>query len=713
MSYHLQNAQYCRIALASPEQIKAWTQRRLPNGKVASCVTEVNTLDYLTQRPLTDGLFCERIFGPVKSYACACGKFGLLSRYKDETPEDVEKHSYRYPDDGDGSPRFCKTCHVELTDSEVRRHRMGHIRLACQIIHVWYLRQRPSYIASFLDQKFTDIMELMYNFGCLVKPVVAKPTLVLMWFSGQSVSREVQVVDFDCSCRQALVDYLSYEWFVVLEHREVVMGADAVFNLLKGLRLEIAMNDCYDGWESTAKEWRWLEQTRGFLANKKRRSLKLAFDRLLRRLVVLKRLLQAKHRPEWVILSCLPVLPPALRPIVELRDGLLIAADLNYLYQRVICRNNRLTNLQKNRFSLCDMAFTLSSEHCAKRLLQEAVDSLLANGMGIDRTELVCDREGRPYKSFSAILKGKRGRFRQNLLGKRVDYSGRSVIVVGPSLSLHQCGLPSEMAIELFQPFLIRRLIAIGFAPSMRAAKKMLKPNAPIILRALSIMMRSHTVILNRAPTLHRLGIQGFRPVLVRERAIHLHPLVCTGFNADFDGDQMAVHAPLSLRARAEASTFMLPHANLLSPATGEAVVVPSHDMLLGLYVLTLARHTAFTLPKSRGPQQRQPRSTSVTKLPSFSQAADVLRAYKQGQLHHHSRVWLRCESSTYVLSATRREAPVELQYQPHLVFPMRLNVYEHLQIETTARHHVRSVHVLTTLGRVCFNQQIEGAISS
>ena len=708
----LQNAQYCRIALASPEQIRAWTQRQLPTGEVVGCVTQPYTLDYQTHRPETGGLFCERIFGPTKSYACACGKYGdSLSEDEDEDEDggagaggDVCQYGYG---SGDGGPKFCKICGVELTESGVRRHRMGYISLECQVIHVWYFKQRPNHIARLLDQQSRHILSLVYYDLCLINPVVAKPTLMLLWSRRRVSETQLVLFGFDeRGRRQSLARYLSREWFGVLQHREVVEGADAVLKLLSRLRLEMAMSACRAHWQATIARARLAKRSKHLaeeeeVRQRMRKKLQRAFNELLRRLILLKHVLQHNARPEWVALSCLPVLPPALRPIIELREGQLIASDLNHLYQIVIFRNNRLAWLKQ-------FGAPLSALDTEKILVQRAVDALLANGMAARH---FLDPDERPYKSFSDILKGKRGRFRENLLGKRVDYSGRSVIVVGPSLSLSQCGLPSEMAIELFQPFVIRRLIAIGLAPNIRAAKNMLRPSTPIILRALSIVMRRHVVILNRAPTLHRLGIQAFQPVLVRERAIHLHPLVCTGFNADFDGDQMAVHVPLSLEARAEANTFLLPYDNLLSPATGEAVVVPSQDMLLGVYVLTLARHAALALPKPRDPRQRQPRPSSGINLPMFLGARDVLTAYNQGQLHHHSRVWLHCRPNVCVLNAARREAPVELQHEPVLAI-QRLSIYEHLQVLATGRHHVLSVYVRTTIGRACLNQQIEQAMA-
>lgn len=698
------SSQYCCIALASPDQIRAWTQRQLPSGRVVGRVKEPFTLDYQTHKPETDGLFCERTFGPVKSYACTCGKYDGTGNVSSDEDEDGDEVEYEYEADG---PGFCKRCGVELTESQVRRHRMGYVDLACPIIHVWYLKQRPNHIARVLNNDPPSITGLVYYDFCLLSPVVERPTLLLLYVKRRLSNSPLALAMFDHGCRRVLQEYLSWQWFERFEEREVVTGADAVYKLLTKLRLEAAVSACRSQWQALTRAR--VRKPRKGVPRPSKQKLQRALNELLGRLTLLKRLLRARVRPEWMVLSRLPVLPPGLRPIVQLKHGELVASDLNDLYQKVIRRNNRLAFVKQ-------WAPPAAILRMHQRAVQRATDALLANGMGAMPFK---DGDERAYKSFSDILKGKRGRFRENLLGKRVDYSGRSVIVVGPSLALNQCGLPREMAMELFQPFVIRKLIAMGLASNIRGAKRTLSSRAPLLLRVLTATMRRHVVMLNRAPTLHRLGIQAFEPVLVKERAIHLHPLVCTGFNADFDGDQMAVHVPLSLEAQAEAWISMLPSTNLLSPASGEAIVVPSQDMLLGLYVLTLTPN-AWVDQQQRdvyASHYQHPPDGNVRISSSLAEAflvssSDVFTLSNRARAHHHSPLWLCCKASAYLFQATPREVPIELQHEP-LSGTRRLGIYEHLQVHTTGRQDVASAYLRTTAGRACFNQQAEQAMRS
>nr|YP_009562293.1 RNA polymerase b'-subunit [Trichomanes trollii]QAV57650.1 RNA polymerase b'-subunit [Trichomanes trollii] len=586
---HRNNYQQLRIGLASPEQIRSWAERQLPNGEIVGQVTQPYTLHYKTHKPERDGLFCERIFGPVESGVCACGNYRSF--------ENKQEHS-----------AFCKHCGVEFTDSRIRRHRMGYIRLACLVTHVWFLKRLPSYIANLLARPVKELESLVY---CdtypnlfLARPAADKPTLLRLrgLFNYE-----------DQSWKNILPIFLSTRNFEIVQGREIATGGDAIKERLASLNLQSVMECAYSEWQTLTRqgstENEWEDQ-----AIQRRKNL------LVRRIRLAKNFLRTNIRPEWMVLEILPVLPPELRPMIELSEGELITSDFNELYRKIIYRNNTLIDFQlRSDFTPEGLII------CQKRLIQEAVDALIDNGV---RGQPMRDINNRPYKSFSEVIEGKEGRFRENLLGKRVDYSGRSVIVVGPSLSLHQCGLPCELSIELFQAFVIRDLIGRHIARNLRSAKNMILKKEPIIWKVLWEVMQGHPVLLNRAPTLHRLGIQAFQPILIEGQAIRLHPLVCGGFNADFDGDQMAVHIPLSLEAQIEARFPMFSHTNLLSPATGDPVSVPTQDMLLGLYHLTIenkqgilgSRYSILRDFRDRG-------YITHVNIPYFTSYHDVLRA--------------------------------------------------------------------------------------
>jgi DNA-directed RNA polymerase beta' subunit len=517
----------------------------------------------------------------------------------------------------------------------------------------------------------------------LARPISKKPTLLKL--------RGLFKYE-DQSWREVFPRFFSSRGFEVFQIREIATGGDAIEKQLRNLDLQIVMNSSYVEWKklveqkSTGNDW-------------EDRKIQRRKDLLVRRIKLAKQFLQTKIKPEWMVLSLLPVLPPELRPMIELGEGELITSDLNELYRRVIYRNNTLID-----FSARSGSTPGGLVVCQTRLVQEAVDALIDNGI---RGQPMKDSHNRPYKSFSDVIEGKEGRFRENLLGKRVDYSGRSVIVVGPSLPLHQCGLPREMAIELFQAFVIRGLIGRQLAPNLRAAKSMIQNKEPIIWKVLQEIMQGHPILLNRAPTLHRLGIQAFQPILIKGRAIRLHPLVCGGFNADFDGDQMAVHIPLSLEAQAEARLLMFSHTNLLSPATGEPVSVPSQDMLLGLYILTIENHQGIYGNKNH-PDNSKNNKNILNKIPYFYSYDDVIKAQKQKKIKLHSPLWLRWTINLRIMTSISREKPIEIQYNVSGSFS---KIYEHYQLKKNKKEKILSVYLYTTVGRIIFNQQIEEAI--
>jgi DNA-directed RNA polymerase subunit beta' len=497
-----------KIGLASPEMIRAWSYGE---------VKKPETINYRTFKPERDGLFCAKIFGPVKDYECLCGKYKRL------------KHR----------GVVCEKCGVEVTQSKVRRERMGHIELASPTAHIWFLKSLPSRIGLMLDMTLREIERVLY-FEAFV---VIDPGMTPMQ-RGQLLTDEM---------------YLE----AIEEHGDEFdarMGAEAVYELMRTIELPAEIIKVREEMAGTSSETK--------------------LKRLSKRLKLIESFVESGNKPEWMVMTVLPVLPPDLRPLVPLDGGRFATSDLNDLYRRVINRNNRLRRL----LELNAPDIIVRNE---KRMLQEAVDALLDNGR---RGRAITGTNKRPLKSLADMIKGKQGRFRQNLLGKRVDYSGRSVIVVGPQLRLHQCGLPKKMALELFKPFIFQKLQLRGEASTIKAAKRLVEREGPEVWDILEEVIREHPVLLNRAPTLHRLGIQAFEPLLVEGKAIQLHPLVCTAFNADFDGDQMAVHVPLSLEAQLEARALMMSSNNILSPANGDPIIVPSQDVVLGLYYMTRER---------------------------------------------------------------------------------------------------------------------------
>ncbi len=502
-----QNFDSIRISIAAPEKILSWSFGEIKKPE---------TINYRTFKPERDGLFCARIFGPIKDYECLCGKYKRM-KYKGI---------------------ICEKCGVEVTLSRVRRERMGHIDLAAPVAHIWFLKSLPSRIGLLLDMTLKDLERILYfeNF------VVTEPGLTPLT-EYQLLSEEEYM---------NAVDEFGEDSFTAM------IGAEAIHDILAAMDLDKAAGQLRTDLAETSSE--------------------LKSKKLSKRLKVVEAFIESGNRPEWMILKTIPVIPPDLRPLVPLDGGRFATSDLNDLYRRVINRNNRLRRLMELRAP----DIIIRNE---KRMLQESVDALFDNGR---RGRTITGANKRPLKSLSDMLKGKQGRFRQNLLGKRVDYSGRSVIVTGPELMLHQCGLPKKMALELFKPFIYSRLDAKGYSSTVKQAKKLVEKEKPEVWDILDEVIREHPVLLNRAPTLHRLGIQAFEPVLIEGKAIQLHPLVCAAFNADFDGDQMAVHVPLSLEAQLEARVLMMSTNNILHPANGQPIIVPSQDMVLGLYYLSI-----------------------------------------------------------------------------------------------------------------------------
>ncbi|MBD1135267.1 DNA-directed RNA polymerase subunit beta' [Pelagibacterales bacterium SAG-MED47] len=501
-----QNFSSIKISLASPEKIKSWTYGEIKKPE---------TINYRTFRPEKDGLFCARIFGPIKDYECLCGKY--------------KRMKFR--------GIICEKCGVEVTKSNVRRERMGHINLATPVAHIWFLKSLPSRIALAVDMKLKEIERVLYfeNF------IVIEPGLTGL--KKNQLLNEEELAKYQ--------DEFGEEAFTA------GIGAEAVLEMLKGLDLELERKNLSS----------YIKETKS----------KVNEERAIKRLKLIESFIDTGQKPEWMIMTVVPVIPPELRPLVPLDGGRFATSDLNDLYRRVINRNNRLKRLM-------DLKAPDIIVRNEKRMLQESVDALFDNGR---RGRVITGTGKRPLKSLAEMLKGKQGRFRQNLLGKRVDYSGRSVIVVGPDLKLHECGLPKKMALELFKPFLYARLNKLGLASTIKQAKKLVEKETNAVWDALELIVREHPVLLNRAPTLHRLGVQAFEPKLIEGDAIELHPLTCAAFNADFDGDQMAVHVPLSLEAQLEARILMLSTNNILSPSNGKPIIVPSQDMILGIYYLS------------------------------------------------------------------------------------------------------------------------------
>ena len=785
---------YIKIKLASPVRILQWSHRRLPNGQFIGEVQKSETINYRTFKPEMDGLFCERIFGPSKSLECACGKYKRV----------------RY----DGL--ICERCGVELTESRVRRHRMGHINLIYPVTHVWYTNSRPNYMALLLEveqcEKRVDTGLLYYlpdiitlintnlefaktpEIKELLDEIIKHKNLVT-WLStdatlkknSQKLKRDVlyskinrnrylyESLESDITIKlikikkklKRLIELFRKDQFTKLliskvfqaEYQKKFAIKSGKVNLrdnrIKRIKLaSLAYFIAEDEISFYGLHWDLQQYRRsrelGFtgyplkpypkpkLQNRRRNTPKYLLrttpnyligavlikkeleklsingeilktrrfiticskvlhkekpfyngskwfrkweyqriyklrDQSIKRIRILENLQATGSNPAWMIITILPVIPPSLRPMIQLEGGRFATSDLNELYRRIITRNNRLLRL----LEIDAPQLIIRNE---KRMLQEAVDTLIDNGK---RGKIALSANNRPLKSLSDIIKGKHGRFRQNLLGKRVDYSGRSVIVVGPSLKLNQCGLPYEMAIELFQPFIIRELINQGLASNMKVAKNLIQQNESTIDPVLEKVLANHPIFLNRAPTLHRLGIQAFEPILVQGRAIKLHPLVCSAFNADFDGDQMAVHIPLSLESQAECYMLMLAPYNFLSPANGEPIIMPSQDMVLGCYYLTVNNIKSL-----------------LGSNHYFANLNDVILAYSQNQIELHTTIWVRYLDHIII--------PEKLIKRITLKDQSSIEYYENLQRRKDKNGKLVVQYIQTTTGRVIFNYTIQ-----
>jgi DNA-directed RNA polymerase subunit beta' len=593
-----QDFDYIKINLASPKRIKSWAKSLHRINPNAGEVTKSETINYRTFKPEMGGLFCERIFGPVKSWECHCGKY---RRVRQEV-------------------LICERCGVEITEARVRRHRMGYIQLDTPVAHIWFVKGFPSYISLMLGIKRRQLNEVIYF-------------------------NEVNFRNFE--------DNLLILLNIVYRNKQPKLGAELIFDLLDGLDLK-----------KTAHHSRDIYSTAPAAKRKN----------IMKRIRILENFIATDSNPTWMLLTIIPVLPPGLRPMVQLEGGRFATSDLNELYRRVINRSNRL----KRFFDIYAPEIIIRNE---KRMLQEAVDALIDNGR---REKKAVGLNSRPLKSLSDILSGKQGRFRQNLLGKRVDYSGRSVIVVGPELKLNQCGLPYEMACELFQPFVIQRLLKLGYASNMKTAKRLVSEKNIRVWDTLKIVLAGFPIFLNRAPTLHRLGIQAFEPIIVDGNAIKLHPLVCPAFNADFDGDQMAVHIPLSLMAQAESYLLMLSPNNFISPATGEPIVLPSQDMVLGAHYLTAQNQLAL-----------------VGNYHYFANMADVTLAYNCNKVELHTSIWLRFNGKIKTSETALLIKKIKLSDCS------TIEIYHNYQIRYDSNKKLLTQYILTTPGRVLFNQLI------
>jgi len=757
MKNSLEQFNYIKIKLASPFRILQWSNRKLPNGQFVGEVQKSETINYRTFKPEMDGLFCERIFGPSKSLECACGKYKRV-RYEG---------------------LICERCGVELTESRVRRHRMGYINLIYPVTHVWYINSRPNYMALLLEvEEFEKQLNTAYQYEKRFYEVypgyeslsntystnqdlsnitkrfeneISITSETLSDFKvkemlpnipvSEQINKQVEKSDFSKKSLSPVTSTIislwderikrlklaSFAYFIAEDEisfyglhwdlqqyrrsREVgytnyplkpyskpldrryhapqylvkstpsfLIGAPLIKRELEKLNLnfEIFRTRCFvlTCTKALQRERSFYNLSHWFRKWEQQRLFKIR-QKSIKRIRILENLVGTDSRPSWMILSILPVIPPALRPMIQLEGGRFATSDLNELYRRIITRNNRLLRL----LEIDAPQLIIRNE---KRLLQEAVDTLIDNGK---RGKIVLSANNRPLKSLSDIIKGKHGRFRQNLLGKRVDYSGRSVIVVGPTLKLNQCGLPFEMAIELFQPFIIRELINQGLANNMKIAKNLMQQDELIIKPVLELILKNHPIFLNRAPTLHRLGIQAFEPILVKGRAIKLHPLVCSAFNADFDGDQMAVHIPLSKEAQAECYMLMLAPYNFLSPANGEPIITPSQDMVLGCYYLTVDNIQGL-----------------LGSNHYFSSLEDVMLAYNQNKIEIHTSIWVRFKTLNYP----------QLNYQKKIILSDNsfIDYYENLQIRKNSNNEIITQYLKTTTGRVIVNYTIQKTLN-
>jgi DNA-directed RNA polymerase subunit beta' len=640
---------YLKISIASPKRIKSWAERKLPSGEIVGEILRAETINFRTHQPEVNGLFCERIFGPIKNWKCKCGKYnGFLL------------------------DKICEDCQVEIIEARVRRYRMGYIELSCPVTHVWYLKGSPSYLAVILRSfdeklKLEHLEEIAYYQEGERNLSLSSP--FYPFFFTNSGKEEDKMESFflsDVKKKQFKKYKIEEFGFLKKPKQKKRFGAELFKAALESIDLKEEIQK--------AREKVLRFSLRHF------QSFSLIEKSILRRIRILESFLASKTNPSWLILTILPVLPPNLRPLLELENGRLVAADVNEIYRLIVTRNQRLFD-----FLYHYLAPDLVTVH-ARKLLQEGVDCL------IDNARLPKDKifslNNKPLKSLTEILEGKQGRFRQSLLGKRVDYSGRSVIIVGPNLRLNQFGLPYEMAVELFQPFLIHELLETKIKPpshNIKLANVIIKKNKPFIWLLLGRLIRRHSLLLNRAPTLHRFGIQAFDPVLVLGQAIHLHPLVCTGFNADFDGDQMAVHLPLYHSSQFEAKLMMRPSYNVISPSNGEVVLKPTQDMVIGCYYLTfMGKNYPFPTEKI------------------FSNEKEAIIAYNEKKIELHSSILVRYQLLNLEVRIEKEKIFI---LEKDLSFPFENKPIIIFKIFPVLTNKIKKYFVLTSLGIMILQQ--------
>ena len=624
---------YLRLSIASPKRIKSWSERILPDGEIVGEVVKAETINFRTHQPELGGLFCEKIFGPIKNWKCKCGKYN-----------------------GFVLDKICEECKVEIIEARVRRYRMGYIDLTAPVTHLWYLKGNPSYLTILLRLFDIDLS-------------VSKLEDVVYMRDGTKIPSGLEpFVYYDNTFLNNAIDDGS--WLKTRKKYQRRVGAEILKAALESINLKSEINNIRSFLSESIFSKKAFEEYKDFKT-------------IVRQLRILESFLATKTNPSWMILTTLPVLPPNLRPLLELDNGRLIAADVNEIYRLIITRNQRLSD-----FIFQYVAPPLITMH-SRRLLQESVDSLIDNAK-LKKDKKFC-LNNKPLKSLTEILEGKQGRFRQTLLGKRVDYSGRSVIVVGPNLRLNQCGIPYKMARELFQPFLINELLKTKIKPpshNTKLAHIIIKKNKPFVWMLLKKLTRKYSIILNRAPTLHRFGIQAFDPVLVLGQAVHLHPLVCTGFNADFDGDQMAVHLPLYEASQLEARTMMRPSYNVISPSNGDVILKPTQDMVIGSYYLTLM------IKKKRSILQKW-----------FANEKEALLAFYQKKVTLHTSILVRYAMNSFKIQIKDKTVKF-LDTTSFLdVNNRELTIYKIFQLKT----NVNKYYLITNIGiliarHVCMN---------
>jgi DNA-directed RNA polymerase subunit beta' len=624
---------YLRLSIASPKRIKSWSERILPDGEIVGEVVKAETINFRTHQPELGGLFCEKIFGPIKNWKCKCGKYN-----------------------GFVLDKICEECKVEIIEARVRRYRMGYIDLTAPVTHLWYLKGNPSYLTILLrlfdiDLSVSKLEDVVYMRDGTKIPSGLEP---FVYYNNTFLNNAIG----------------DGSWLKTRKKYQRRVGAEILKAALESINLKSEINNIRSFLSESIFSKKAFEEYKDFKT-------------IVRQLRILESFLATKTNPSWMILTTLPVLPPNLRPLLELDNGRLIAADVNEIYRLIITRNQRLSD-----FIFQYVAPPLITMH-SRRLLQESVDSLIDNAK-LKKDKKFC-LNNKPLKSLTEILEGKQGRFRQTLLGKRVDYSGRSVIVVGPNLRLNQCGIPYKMARELFQPFLINELLKTKIKPpshNTKLAHIIIKKNKPFVWMLLKKLTRKYSIILNRAPTLHRFGIQAFDPVLVLGQAVHLHPLVCTGFNADFDGDQMAVHLPLYEASQLEARTMMRPSYNVISPSNGDVILKPTQDMVIGSYYLTLM------IKKKRSILQKW-----------FANEKEALLAFYQKKVTLHTSILVRYAMNSFKIQIKDKTVKF-LDTTSFLdVNDRELTIYKIFQLKT----NVNKYYLITNIGiliarHVCMN---------